>query len=484
MTATFFPEKEDLPNVSPALLKKDGFTNYEEMIGFLERLCKDHPDKAQLTYLGESKKGNKIPMIRIHAANGKPKVKVWMQGGLHGDEPGSSESMLYLLHDLLYASQNKNLIEALDLVVVPMANIDGYVKQERNNAEDLDLNRDQTKLMAVETPLLKKAFSDFKPQVALDFHEYRPFRRDYAKMSSFGVTGYYDVMFLYSGNLNVPVSLRKFTNDVFLQPTQEALDAHKLSHFDYFTTAQYFGETHFNRGSDNARSSATNFALQNTISTLVEVRGVGLGRTSFKRRIFTAYLVAKSYLDIAVAQRESIEQILNTSPMERKEVAINSSKKVYRGPLEFIDLDKNERIQLEVTQRNALQSTATLSRPAPLGYYIKAEQRELAEKIKLFGLKVETLEQSISTKAEQYMVTEHKVVSEKYEKMSLQEVKTTVQFADITLPAGTFYISMNQAAAGILPELLEPEASNSFVSFGVLPTEQGQVLPVYRKIVE
>ncbi|WP_367889131.1 M14 family zinc carboxypeptidase [Polaribacter filamentus] len=31
----------------------------------------------------------------------KRKSRVWMQGGLHGDESASTEGMLYLIHQLL-----------------------------------------------------------------------------------------------------------------------------------------------------------------------------------------------------------------------------------------------------------------------------------------------------------------------------------------------------------------------------------------------
>lgn len=482
MTLKHFPEKEDLPALTPALKKSDGFTNYPELIGFLEKLCADHPDKAQLSYIGETKKGLKIPMLRVRAGAETTKVKVWMQGGLHGDEPASTEALLYLLHDLLYNAENSQMLSLLDLAVVPMANIDGYLKQERNNAEDLDLNRDQTKLMAVESPLLKKAFSSFKPHVALDFHEYRPFRRDFEKMGDFGVTGSYDVMFLNTGNLNVPLALRNFNKEVFLKPTQAALSSHQLSYHDYVTTIDYFGAIHFNQGSENPRSSVTNFSLQNTLATLIEVRGVGIGRTSIKRRVFTGYLIAKKYLEIATTERENIFQVLQTSAQSKQEVVVNSVKKVYQDKLDFIDLDKNELIKLDVTIRDALQSTATRTRKAPKGYFILPEWASLVEKIKLFGLEVETIPQAAPAQVEQYLVKQVKVDPQKFEKMNLQEVETVIQQMEINLPAGTFYVRMDQRAAAILPELLEPEAGNSFVSLGVLPAFEGKVLPIFRKI--
>ena len=39
---------------------------------------------------------------------------------------------------------------------------------------------------------------------------------------------------------------------------------------------------------------------------------------------------------------------------------------------------------------------------------------------------------------------------------------------------------MNQKRANLIIEILEPEAPNSFVSFGVLETKLNQELPIYR----
>lgn len=480
ITDTFFPDKADLPEVTPALLKSKGYTNYEELIQFLTALCAKFPDQISLKYIGKTKKGLEIPLVELKSKTSGPKIRVWMQGGLHGDEPASTEALLYLLHDLLHNPEEQQLLQKIDLSVLPMANVDGYLKQTRNNGEDLDLNRDQTKLMATESVLYKRAFAAFNPHIALDFHEYRPYRRDFVKMSSFGVTSAYDVMFLYSGNLNVAASLRQFTQDEFLTPTRALLDEHKITHHDYVSTDTYQGEIHFNQGSNNARSSATNFALQNTISTLVEVRGVGIGRTSFKRRIFTGYLVAKSYLDNAAKKMEAIEQALILANQPKKEIIVTSKKHIYVGKLDFIDLEKTEKIQLEVTLRDAWQSKAQLTRTRPKAYLIDANQTELLAKLEAFGLEIEQLTEAKSFQVEQFTIDQYSRATEKYEKMFLQEVSTATSSLNKTFDIGTYYLRTDQPKCNILFELLEPEATNSFVSFGVLPTQAGDILPIYR----
>jgi len=482
ITDSFFPEKHDLAEVSPGLQKQKGFTDYEELIGYLESLTKQFPDKITLSYIGETKKGLRIPMVQLKSQQAGKKIKVWMQGGLHGDEPASTEALLYLIYQLLNDSSQAEVLQKIDLAILPMANIDGYLKQERNNAEGLDLNRDQTKLMAAESAHYKRAFAAFRPQIALDFHEYRPFRRDFAKMSTFGVTSAYDVMFLYSGNLNVPENLRRFTNEVFLAPTRTVLEKHQLSHHDYVSTDEFQGEIHFNQGSNNARSSATNFALQNIISTLVEVRGVGIGRTSFKRRVFTGYLIAKSYLEIAATHAEKIEATLAASQYANDTITVTSKKHIYVGKLDFIDLEKTERIQLDVTLRDAWLSKPALTRKRPVAYLLDENQSLLIAKLEAYGLEVQRLPEAKTFDIEQYTINDYEEAAVKYEKMNLQEVTTTLSPVTKTFAAGSYHVAVNQTGGNILFELLEPEAPNSFVSFGVLKTEAQQILPIYRLV--
>jgi hypothetical protein len=335
--------------------------------------------------------------------------------------------------------------------------------------------------MAVESPQLKLAFARFQPHVALDFHEFRPYRRDYVKLGSFGVTALHDVMLLYSGNLNVPEPLRRFTQERFLDPTRALLNSAGLQHHDYVTPEEEDGHLHFNRGSNNARSSATNYALLNSVSTLVEVRGVGIGRTSFKRRIFTGYLIAKSFIDQAIKEKTALLALLE-NPVPAAETVVKSKRAGYEGQMDFIDIEKAEKISLPVTFRDALQSKATLTRRRPQAYLVESSEEWLIRKLQFFNFRIDTLKANQAVEVEQFYIEKYSSPAERYEQMKLQEVSARIDSATKTFPAGTYRISTSQAHGNLLGELLEPEAPNSFVSFGLLPTESGRYLPVYRQI--
>lgn len=480
ITEKFFPEYEGLELVTPALKKETGFTTYQEMISFINDLKTKHDDKLTLSYIGETQKGNQIPMVKITNPNSVEKIKVWAQGGLHGNEPASTEAMLYLIDRLLNDPTYTYLLDKINLAIIPMANIDGYEKGSRYAANGLDLNRDQTKLMAPESVVLKEAFSAFDPEVAMDFHEYKPYRKAFAQMSTFGITSYYDAMFLHTGNLNVPENLRTMTQDLFVANAQKVLSQNNFSSHEYLSTGTYSGETHFNQGSNNARSSATNYALNNTISTLFEIRGVGIGRTSFNRRIQTSFLLGISYLKTAYENADLVKQQIAIAQETQQDVVAKSKKKIYQDTIKAIDLDTQEVLEMEVTIRDAMQMESTLSRKRPKAYLIDNNQEYIVEKLRALGATVETLEQETSAEVETYTITRYNRKSLKYEKMNRQTVETTVNSETRTFPAGTYRVSMDQRRSNLIAEVLEPEAPNSFVSFGVLETEKGATLPIYR----
>lgn len=481
MTERYFPDADTIKNSTPALKKSKGFTDYDELVAFLEGLQKTQPELVSLSYIGKSQKGYPIPLVHLNNKNQtKPKLKVWLQGGLHGNEPASTEGLLYLLNELVTNPKLNYLLDQLEIAAVPMANIDGYLSHDRYAANGLDLNRDQTKLMAPESVVLKKTFSDFKAEVAVDFHEYNPFRKDFTKMSTFGVVSLYDVMFLNSGNLNVPEKTRKLTDSLFMGNTMKELDKYNLRHHEYVSTTNHRGEIHFNQASNSARSSATSYALTNAISSLIEVRGVNINRTSFKRRIATTYIVGLSYLDTAVKNLNLVKQTIEQTRDLTKEIAVTTDKAVYQDKLKFIDIDTQEIIDLEVTIRDSGALKPKLVRPMPAAYIIQADQIELVEKIKILGLEVEQFEQDTMQQVEVFTITSYDRDTIKTEKMNMQSVETSLEIKEMNFPKGTFIIHTNQKNKSLLAEVLEPEAPNSFVSFGVLETSLNKELPIYR----
>jgi len=481
VTEKFFPDPQIEIN-TPAFQKNRGFTSYQEMMAFINAQLSKHTDVMNLIFIGKSQKGKEIPLILLNkkSINSDTKIKVWIQASLHGDEPGSTEGVLYLLDKLLNDSNYSYLLNKLEIAIIPMANIDGNEMLERTAANGLDLNRDQTKLIAPESNILKNAFSDFTADVAIDFHEYQPYRKDYSHFSTYGVVPGFDAMFMYSGNMNVPKTLREYTKSKFVSNAAKLLDENQLTHHDYFTTDKVLGAVQINQGSASARSSATSYALANTISSLIEIRGVGIGRTSLKRRVQSIFLIAFSYMKTAYENPDEVKAEINSAVANpNPEVVAKSLIPVEKEKLKMIDLDTNKEIEIDVNLGDAWKSKAVITRKRPSAYILLPDQVILIEKLKILGLHVTELKKSTELEVENYIITEYQKDSED-EGVYRQEVTAKTQTVMRSFPAGTFVVSLNQRKSNLAVEVLEPEAPNSFTSFSVLKTDLNKELPVYR----
>ena len=153
---------------------------------------------------------------------------------------------------------------------------------------------------------------------------------------------------------------------------------------------------------------------------------------------------------------------------------------MYKGKIEVIDLDSNEIIELDVTLRDALKANPIIVRKRPKAYLIDSNQKELIEKLKVLGVEVEELSQDTEITVEALQIDAYDRNSVKYEKMNQQTVSLKLIGEKRIFKKGTFKISMNQRRSNIIVEVLEPEAASSFVSFGVLETSKGAMLPIYR----
>ena len=479
ITKKFFPDSE-LDIHTPSFSKK-GFTNYDDMMLYLNKLVAEHPKVITLSFIGESQKNKKIPMVVLNKDNGNVKVKVWFQGGLHGDEPAGTETMLFLLDKLLNDPDYAYLLEKITLSIVPMANIDGYEKLDRYAANGLDLNRDQVKLICKESNFLKKAFSNYGAEVAVDFHEYRPFRKEFGLLGTDGICSIYDAMFMHSGNLNLPQNLREYTTNVFVGNAKKVLEYNNFLFRDYIASVKHNNEVYFNQCTTEARSSTTSYALTNCISALIEIRGVNLQKTSFKRRIKTTFLIATSFLKTVYDDATKIKEVLsisNNTKTENLVVVANKPQEVQT--IRAISLKDNSEIFIDVKVNNALKCTPVLERKRPIAYLILPEQKILADKLIILGLKVEELNEDKKIKVEAYTVSSIYVNPDEEEGYNSQKAETSISNIEKSFPKGTFIVYLDQKNSKMASEVLEPESENGFVKFETIKVIKNQELPIYR----
>jgi hypothetical protein len=139
-------------------------------------------------------------------------------------------------------------------------------------------------------------------------------------------------------------------------------------------------------------------------------------------------------------------------------------------------------VQIPVEFASTTPASANLTRSRPKGYLIPRAWADLAERLKISGLEIETLEDGFEGEVDAYNITSSSLASSYYEGEILNTVTTEIISQDVTLPKGSFLVSTAQRNAALAFVALEPENIDSYVSFGIVPMEVGDVYPVFRQV--
>lgn len=389
-----------------------------------------------------------------------------------------------LIHFLLNTSEGANLLKKIDLAVLPVANMDGYLARKRTSAEGFDLNRDQSKFSDKISPVLKRAFISWNSEASFDFHEYTPIRKEFDLILNKPIAAFHDVLFLPSGNLNVTVGLRKLSVDLFEANAEKTLEKNGYTHNFYFSAKPGPDGVVLAKGGNSPRSSSSSYALSNSVSMLIEFRGIGLGRTSFVRRTHCVFLVARSFLETASANagkvRKTVDEAIKQTINRKNDIVVTADEKLVHYPVKFIDMKTNEVVTPDMRVNDALLAYPTLTRKRPVAYILAPECKAEVEVLKTLGINVLVSDKSMTLPVESFTVTSYKEETIEWEGLFPVTVQTNLTPVTKNFPAGSYIVRLDQKNANYIGTLVEPESENSFVYSAITKTAMGKELPYYR----
>lgn len=137
--------------------------------------------RMHVSSIGKSVQGREIPLVVL----ADPKVslaetrRMFIMCRQHGDEPASTEAMLKLIQDLVFSesTDDADMLSKVSFFIVPMVNPDGVGRNQRRNANGVDLNRDWLSLSQPEIKAVRAATDRVQPEVIIDQHELSPTNR-------------------------------------------------------------------------------------------------------------------------------------------------------------------------------------------------------------------------------------------------------------------------------------------------------------------
>ncbi|MBS4189969.1 peptidase [Bacillus sp. FJAT-49705] len=498
--AHLFP-KPNIKFSTPGFEKgKNPFTSQEEMMSFLKKLSNKNKH-VYLETIGKSLEGRDIPLLIFTKDNpkkvkeNKKKPLIWIQGQIHGNEPAAGESNL-VVAQLLAEGKLGDVLDKVNVVIVPRINPDGSYYFKRFIATDLDANRDYMKVEYPEVQAVNKAINEYQPEVVLDTHEYTvnsSLLMDYGEKGSISS---YDVLISSAQNLNIPEQLRKTSDNLLLPDVNKELDKAKLTHYDYYTLSKNDkGKLVATEGITESRTGRNALGLKNTLTYLVETRGINIGRADFERRVYAQMIAQTNFIISTAANAEKVKKIVSDARNEVVEkgkrindndkIVIKSEYKLIQDQtLDVVDLAKGERNAITIDWMDSTEAYATLVRERPTAYIMPPAYHDIARKLEIIGVKVQKLDKPMILPIESYKVTDNKVSTTLENGHYTKQVTTEVATKNKHFPKGSYVYSMDQPNANFIALALEPESVDSYVTFNFIPVQKGDEIPVYRYMQE
>jgi predicted deacylase len=484
----------DIDLLSPAFLTPEirlpGFTNgtqgassHEDMESFMQDIANKNEFMTYKVAKFTSEEGRSFPYVHVSSGEGK-KVRVWIQGSVHGNEPAGDEATQALLGKLDKDScWAQAVLKNLELVILPRYNPDGNYYFQRTLATNFDPNRDHIKLARQQTRDIKSMMNEFNPHVIVDMHEY-------GSSARFG-NGTYghasDGLFSAAKNLNINSGIRALSEELFAVNIGDAMDDAGLRWEPYVTgsssTSSEYVATFAEAGSD-AKIGRNAMGLTQAVTFLTETRGIGLADQEFQRRTAASFTMLTSIVQTAADNAEEVLETVEGGIKEFVEstddIVITDYSEVSIRPFTMINVNDGSIVKAPVQFASTTPVIANLTRARPEAYLIPVAWADLAERLRVAGLKVETLDKPWSGSVEALTITSTTFDDQYYEGVVLVKALAEARERDITLPAGSFLVSTRQKNAALALVALEPENIDSYVSANVLPVNPGTEYPVFR----
>jgi len=434
--------------------------------------------KAAVLNIGPSQRGEFLEALVLTRATGTDaaallasgRPTVLLLGQQHGDEPAGSEALLVVARELSQGLLHP-LLERINVIIVPRANPDGSTDGKRATSGGLDMTRDHLLLNTPEAQALARVARDYRPTVVVDAHEYTVVGRFLQK---FDAIQKYDALLQYATTANLPEFLTKASEEWYRRPLLAALTAQGLSTEWYYTTSADLADKKVSMGGTQPDTGRNINGLKNSISLLIETRGVGLGRLHIQRRVHTHVSAISSVL-ASTAQRAS--ELGQLQPYIEKELSAQACKEeavVEAGPtlsqyeLLMLDPVTGADKAIKVEWDSALTLRKLKTRVRPCGYWLSASSKTAVERLRMHGVQVLRVQEPSSMLGDMYRETARSSGTRQDVRGSItdagQIVKTEVALVRgvIDAPAGSYYVPLSQPLANLVMAALEPDTQNSF----------------------
>jgi len=511
-----------LPDNLLTVAERSNFTAtalHSEVLLFIRELQKLSPNLI-VENIGQTAEGRPIPMLIISSppvpdlqtARNLKKTVVYIQANIHAGEVEGKEASLMLAREILLTSAHPYL-NNLVILVVPDLNSDGNdrISPEnrrqqpgpekgvgiRQNALNLDLNRDAVKLESPEMKaVVEKIINRWDPLLVVDCH------------TTDGAYHEETVTYSWPVNPNSDLKLLQYQRDIMLPAIVKTLKE------KYSTLAVPYGM--FRDWRDPSKGWQTfepqpryftNYVgLRNRLSILDE----NYVHADYKTRVMSCLNFLKAILDYASLKASEIQKLVEEADQrtilqglnpQGKTLAIDYDLQPLPKPitinayeLEVIERPEGGFPQLKPTDKKKPVTVPYFADyvpkrtvALPYAYLISVPDPEVRDKLLVHGLLVEALTAEVNLEVEVFTAKELKAQERPFQGHWLNQIKGEYRKETRKLAAGSLLVRTAQPLGFLAAYLLEPESDDGLVVWNFFDRylagqwQRGfSELPVYR----
>ncbi|ABE44079.1 M14 family metallopeptidase [Polaromonas sp. JS666] len=447
--------------------------------------------KAAVLPIGRSQRGEPLEaLVLTHASGTDPSAlqatgrpTVLLVGQQHGDEPAGSEALLIIARELAQG-RLRPVLEHINVVIVPRANPDGAATDQRVTSGGLDMNRDHLLLNTPETQALAQLTRDYRPTVVVDAHEYTVVGRFLQK---FGTVQKFDTLLQYATTANIPEFLTKAAEEWYRRPLLAALKTQGLSTEWYYTTSTDLADRKISMGSTQPDTGRNVNGLKNSVSLLIETRGVGIGRLHIQRRVHTHVTAITSVLASTAQRASDLNQLRPYLDKEvsaqacRDEAIVEAAATPAQYELLMLDPVSGADKAVTVDWDSALALRKVKVRARPCGYWLSADSGKAVDRLRLHGVQVLRVAEPGSLLGDSYRESS-RTTGERQDVRGTIAGGAPVIKAQVSLlrgvvdvPRGSYYVPLNQPLGNLVLAALEPDTQSSYFANQILDGLQSTV---------
>jgi murein tripeptide amidase MpaA len=465
--------------------------NYADTRAWFDRLDAAS-DLIRIEQFGVSPEGR--PIYAVIASRDGPafdpkKPVLLVQAGIHPGEIDGKDAGMMLLRDIAFYGKD-GLLDGVNLILIPILSVDGHersgpysrpnqrgprIQGWRNTATNQNLNRDYMKLDQPEMRAVRALANKYRPDLYVDVHV------------TDGIDYQYDVTFGYNGEnggWSRSPSAARWLDDAFKPAIYKALEAQ--GHIP--------GELVFALDDRDPKKGLSDGGLGERFSngwgSAAHVPTILIENHSLKphkQRVLGTYVFIEAAMRLLAAKGPGLraaterDRALRPAKVLANFVADDqpASTRAFKGILferypsaasgveEIRWLGKPDP---ELWQMPFYASRPTLALARPKAYWVPSYRADLIERLRIHGVEMETLTAPRTVAVDLLRLMDPKVsprTNEGHVPITVSAV--TVERRDWVWPAGSVRISTDQSLGDIVVLLLEPQSSESFFAWGMVP---------------